>query len=211
MDTLADPRTLDVWSDPAKERIATSATVITFVRTIIAVALGVYAAREHDLGLLIGALAVYWLGDMLDGYVARVRGCETRIGASLDILCDRFCCAVFYVGLIWLEPDLSPAIVLYLAEFMVIDCFLSLAFLAWPVRSPNYFFVIDRTTWLWNWSKPAKAVNSSLFAVLLLVTNEYVGAGPAVTLGVLIATSLLVMKTASLIRLVRIGIPIPPA
>jgi CDP-diacylglycerol--glycerol-3-phosphate 3-phosphatidyltransferase len=211
MDTFADPRALDVWSDAAKERIGTSATVITFVRTVIAVALGVFAAREHDLGLLIGALAVYWVGDMLDGYVARVRGCETRIGASLDILCDRFCCAVFYVGLMWLKPDLSPAIVIYLAEFMVIDCFLSLAFLAWPVRSPNYFFVIDRPTWLWNWSKPAKAVNSSLFAVLLLVTNEYVGAGLAVTLGVLIASSLLVMKTASLIRLVRIGIPIPRA
>ncbi len=210
MDTLADPRTLDVWSDPAKERIGTSATVITFVRTVIAVGLGVYAAREDDLGLLIAALAVYWVGDMLDGYVARVRGCETRTGAALDILCDRFCCAVFYVGLIWLEPDLSPAIVIYLAEFMVIDCFLSLAFLAWPVRSPNYFFVIDRPTWLWNWSKPAKAVNSSLFAVLLLVLNEYVNAETAVTAGTFVASSLLVMKTASLIRLVRIGIPIPP-
>ncbi|HSV40135.1 MAG TPA: CDP-alcohol phosphatidyltransferase family protein [Nocardioidaceae bacterium] len=213
MVTLADPKpgaeALDVWSDPAKERIGTSATVITFVRTVIAVALGVYAAREQDLGLLIAALGVYWVGDMLDGYVARVRGCETRIGAALDILCDRFCCAVFYVGLMWLEPDLSPAIVIYLAEFMVIDCFLSLAFLAWPVRSPNYFYVIDRPTWLWNWSKPAKAVNSSLFAVLLLVVNEYVGAGWAVTLGTLIASSLLVMKCVSLARLVRIGIPIP--
>jgi CDP-diacylglycerol--glycerol-3-phosphate 3-phosphatidyltransferase len=209
MDTLADPRTLDVWSDPASERIGTSATVITFVRTIIAVGLGVFAARENDLGLLIAALAVYWVGDMLDGYVARVRSCETRIGASLDILCDRFCCAVFYIGLMWLEPDLAPAIVIYLAEFMVIDCFLSLAFLAWPVRSPNYFFVIDRPTWLWNWSKPAKAVNSSLFAVLLLVVNEYVGAGAAVAIGTVIATALLVMKCTSLARLVRIGIPIP--
>ena len=60
---------------------------------------------------------------------------------------------------------------IYLAEFMVVDCFLSLAFLAWPVRSPNYFYVIDRPLWLWNWSKPGKAVNSSLFAVLLLVTG----------------------------------------
>jgi len=213
MATLADPKpgaeTLDVWSDPAKERIGTSATIITFVRTALSVALGVYAAREQDLGLLIAALAVYWVGDMLDGFVARVRGCETRIGAALDILCDRFCCAVFYVGLMWLEPDLSLAIVVYLAEFMVIDCFLSLAFLAWPVRSPNYFYVIDRPTWLWNWSKPAKAVNSSLFAVLLLVVNEYVGDGWAVTLGTLIASSLLIMKCASLARLVRIGIPIP--
>ena len=66
---------------------------------------------------------------------------------------------------------------IYLAEFMVVDCFLSLAFLAWPMRSPNYFYVVDRTLWLWNWSKPGKAVNSSLFAVLLLVTGwVWVGA-----------------------------------
>jgi CDP-diacylglycerol--glycerol-3-phosphate 3-phosphatidyltransferase len=202
MDTLADPDTLDVWTNPEAERIGTSATYITFARTIISVALGVYAAMENDRDLLIAALAVYWVGDMLDGYVARIRGCETRIGAALDILCDRFCCAVFYVGLMWFDPDLAPAIIIYLAEFMVIDCFLSLAFLAWPVRSPNYFFVIDRPTWLWNWSKPAKAVNSSLFAVLLLVTGW-------VWLGVIIASALLVMKTASLIRLVRIGLPVP--
>ena len=68
---------------------------------------------------------------------------------------------------------------------MVVDCFLSLAFLAWPVRSPNYFYVIDRPLWLWNWSKPGKAVNSSLFAVLLLVTGW-------VWLGAVIATALLV-------------------
>jgi CDP-diacylglycerol---glycerol-3-phosphate 3-phosphatidyltransferase len=202
MDTLADPQALDVWSDPAKERIGTSATVVTFVRTVIAVTLGAYAAYDGSKELLVAALAVYWVGDMLDGGVARLRRCETRTGAALDILCDRFCAGVFYVGLMWLEPGLAPAIIIYLAEFMVVDCFLSLAFLAWPVRSPNYFFVIDRPTWLWNWSKPAKAVNSSLFAVLLLLTEH-------MWLGVGIATALLVMKSVSLVRLVRIGIPIP--
>ena len=85
---------------------------------------------------------------------------------------------------------------------MVIDCFLSIAFLAWKVRSPNYFFVVDRPIWLWNWSKPAKAVNSSLFAVLLLVTGW-------TWLGVAIASALMVMKIASLVRLTRIGLPIP--
>ncbi|MFT4010587.1 MAG: CDP-alcohol phosphatidyltransferase family protein [Nocardioidaceae bacterium] len=202
MDTFADPATLDVWSDPAQERVGTLATWITFVRTVVSVGLAVAAAYESSRELLIAALAVYWVGDMLDGYVARVLGCETRIGASLDILCDRFCAAAFYIGLMWLDSDLAPAIILYLAEFMVIDCFLSLAFLAWPVRSPNYFFVIDRPTWLWNWSKPAKAVNSSLFAVLLLVTGW-------TWLGVIIAAGLLVLKTVSLVRLVRLGIPIP--
>ena len=40
--------TLDVWADPANERIGTSATVITVVRTVASVALaGVAAARAR--------------------------------------------------------------------------------------------------------------------------------------------------------------------
>ena len=200
--THGDLDSLDVWSDPARERIGTSATVITFVRTIVSVVLAAVAAQQESLPLLVAALVVYWVGDSLDGFVARIRGCETRIGAVLDILSDRFCAAAFYIGLVWLQPEYALPVFIYLAEFMVIDCFLSIAFLAWPVRSPNYFYVIDRPIWLWNWSKPAKAVNSSLFAVLLLLTG-------AVWLGVVIACALLVLKTVSLVRLARIGLPVP--
>jgi CDP-diacylglycerol---glycerol-3-phosphate 3-phosphatidyltransferase len=120
----------------------------------------------------------------------------------LDILCDRFCAASFYLGLMWLHHEFALPVMIYLAEFMVVDCFLSLAFLAWPVRSPNYFYVIDRPIWLWNWSKPGKAVNSSLFAVLLLVTGW-------VWVAVAIAVALLVLKCVSLARLARIGLPVP--
>ena len=202
MDTLADPAELDVWTDVDAERVGTPATVVTGVRTVVAVVLAGMAAAQGSLELLVASLVVYWVGDMLDGFVARLLGCETRIGAALDILCDRFCAAAFYIGLMWLEPDFAPAILIYLAEFMVVDCFLSLAFLAWPIRSPNYFFVVDRPLWLWNWSKPGKAVNSSLFAVLLLVTGW-------VWVGVAIATALLVMKSISLVRLGRLGLPVP--
>lgn len=184
------------------ERLLTGATVITLVRTVAAVVLAAWAAYDDSLTLLVASLVTYWIGDMADGFYARVRGCETRIGAVLDILCDRFNAAAFYVGLAWLQPDLSPAIFVYLAEFMVIDCFLSIAFLAWPVRSPNYFFVIDRPIWLWNWSKPAKAINSALFAVLLLVTGW-------MWVGLVIASALLVLKCVSLARLARIGLPVP--
>jgi CDP-diacylglycerol--glycerol-3-phosphate 3-phosphatidyltransferase len=200
--TVGDLDSLDVWTHPEQERVGTSATVITFVRTVASVVLAGLAARDQSITLLVVALVVYWAGDSLDGFVARIRGCETRIGAVLDILCDRFCAASFYLGLVWLHPDYAVPVFIYLAEFMVVDCFLSLAFLAWPVRSPNYFYVIDRPLWLWNWSKPGKAVNSSLFAVLLLVTGWV---WPAAV----IATALLVMKTVSLVRLGRIGLPVP--
>jgi CDP-diacylglycerol---glycerol-3-phosphate 3-phosphatidyltransferase len=200
--TEGDVASLDVWSDPAQERVGTSATVVTLVRTVASVVLAALAAQHESQTLLVVALVVYWAGDSLDGFIARIRGCETRIGAVLDILSDRFCAAAFYLGLVWLHHDYALPVFIYLAEFMVIDCFLSLAFLAWPVRSPNYFYVVDRQLWLWNWSKPGKAVNSSLFAVLLLVTGW-------VWLGAVIATALLVMKTLSLVRLGRIGLPIP--
>lgn len=200
---LTPHRGLDVWSDPGRERLATSANAVTAVRTLAAAVLAAVAVAQGSLTLLLVSLAVYWGGDILDGVVARVRGCETRVGAVLDIASDRFCAAVFYVGLAWLEPHLVLPVFLYLAEFMVVDTFLTLAFLAWPIRSPNYFFVVDRQIWRWNWSKPAKAVNSSLFAVVLLVTGT-----PWV--GVLVALGLLVVKTASLVVLVGRGLPVPP-
>jgi CDP-diacylglycerol--glycerol-3-phosphate 3-phosphatidyltransferase len=193
---------LDVYADPATERIGTSATVVTAVRTVATVVLAGLAVSEESLTLLVASLVVYWVGDMLDGFVARVQRCETRIGAVLDILCDRLSAAVFYLGLAWLQPEHVLPIMIYLAEFMVVDCFLSLAFLAWPIRSPNYFHVVDRTIWLWNWSKPAKAANSAIFAVILLVTGQ-----PMV--GLVVATALLALKCASLRRLARVGLPVP--
>ena len=194
--------TRETAADASAERLWTSATVVTFVRTVVSVALAAWAAYDGDLTLLVVALVVYWIGDMLDGFVARVRDEETRIGAVMDIFCDRFCAAAFYIGLAWLEPHLSPAIFVYLAEFMVIDCFISIAFLAWPIRSPNYFYEIDRRIWLWNWSKPGKATNSALFAVLLLVTGW-------MWLGLAIAIALLVLKCVSLGWLMRLRLPVP--
>ncbi len=191
-----------VWADALDERFTTVANGVTAVRTVAAVVLAGVAAHEHSLRWLLASLVVYWLGDMLDGFVARQLGCETRTGAALDILCDRLCAAAFYLGVMWLEPSYAPAVLVYLGQFMVLDCFLSLAFLAWPLRSPNYFYVVDRPLWLWNWSKPGKAANSSLFAVLLLATGW-------VWLGVAIALTLTALKTASLVRLGRLGLPVP--
>ena len=191
-----------ILADPARERLNTPATLVTLVRTVASVALAATAAREESLTLLVVALVVHWVGDSLDGLVARLLDCETRTGAVADILCDRLCVAGFYVGLAWLEPHLAPAIFVYLAMFMVVDCFLSLSFLAWPITSPNYFYVVDRGLWLRNWSHPAKAVNSGLFAILLLVTGS-------LWLGLAAAGALLVAKCWSVASLLHLGLPIP--
>jgi CDP-diacylglycerol--glycerol-3-phosphate 3-phosphatidyltransferase len=191
-----------IRADRARERLMTSATVVTGVRTMGSVTLAALAASQHSEILLVVALAVYWVGDTLDGIVARALDCETRIGAVLDILCDRFCCGAFYLGLAWLDPHLAAPVFVYLAEFTVVDFFISLAFLAWPISSPNYFYVVDRLLFRWNWSKPGKALNSALFAVVLMLTHS-------AALGVAIALALLVVKALSFRRLLRIGLPIP--
>ncbi len=184
------------------ERLLTPATVVTVVRTVASLGTSLLAAAEGSLRLLVVALVVYWVGDILDGAVARWRGCETRIGAVLDILSDRLNCAGFYFGVCWIEPSAALPVGIYLLSFMVVDTFLSLAFLAWPIRSPNYFYAVDERIWRWNWSKPAKAVNSALFAVFLLVDGLW-------WVALAMAVALLVLKTVSLSWLVRLGLPVP--
>lgn len=191
-----------IHADPSMERLFTSATVITFVRTLISLGFALTAVRQESLTLLVIGLVVYWVGDTLDGEVARWRNCETRIGAVIDMLCDRLNCAGFYLGLAWLQPIMAIPVSVYLFEFMVIDMFLSMAFLAWPIRSPNYFYAVDHRIWVWNWSRPGKAANSGLFAVLLLVTGWW-------WLGLIIALGLLALKCVSLRWMLQLGIPLP--
>ena len=191
-----------VHADPGTERLLTGATVITAVRTVASLACCLAAVADGSRTLLVAGLAVYWVGDIVDGAWARLRDCETRTGAVVDLLCDRLNCAAFYVGLAWLEPVMAIPVSVYLLEFMVVDAFLSMAFLAWPIRSPNYFYAVDRRIWLWNWSKPAKAANSAVFAVLLLVTGWW-------ELGLAVAVALLVLKCVSLRWLLQLGLPVP--
>ena len=191
-----------IYADPGAERLLTGATVITAIRTVASLALSLAAVVEGSRLLLVLGLAVYWIGDMAEGAWARLRACATGTGAVGELLCDGLNCAPFCRGLAWLDPVMAIPVGIYLLEFMVVDAYLSLAFLAWPVRSPNYFYAVDRRIWRWNWSKPAKAVNSALFAVLLLVTGWW-------ELGVLIATALLVLKCVSLRWLLQLGLPVP--
>ncbi|QYJ04622.1 CDP-alcohol phosphatidyltransferase family protein [Nocardioides panacisoli] len=201
-----------IYADAAAERLATGATVITFVRTLATLALTAWAAYDASLAFLVAGLVVYWVGDTLDGAWARRFDCETRMGGTIDMICDRLSCGAFYVGLAWLQP--APflgeepmtlvwiPVAVYLFEFMVVDMYLSLAFLAWPIRSPNYFYVVDRRIYAWNWSRLGKAANSGLFAVLLLVTGW-------VWVALAIAIALLVLKCVSLKWLLDLGLPVP--
>ncbi len=154
---------------PATCRIDTVPNIVTAVRTVAAVVLGITALVQRSSELLVAAYATYWIGDMLDGWSARLLSQETRIGAVLDIISDRACTSVLAGAFLVLRPDAAVPMAVFLLQFMVLDCVLSLAFLSWPIKSPNDFHLVDRPVYRLNWSMPAKALNTSAVIVAMLL------------------------------------------
>lgn len=134
---------------------------ITAIRTVAAVAVGIAALVSESVALMAVSYGIYWMGDVLDGWAARRLGQETRAGAVFDIVSDRACTAVLCVGLVSLVPDVAVVAGVFLLSFLVLDTMLSLAFLCWPVLSPNYFHLVDRRVWALNWSPVAKVANTA--------------------------------------------------
>ncbi len=154
------------------EDLRTWANGITLLRAAVGLALFAVAAIERSLAWNLAGLAVYWGLDVLDGFLARQLNQETRFGAQLDILSDRFLVAFFYLNYLALHPELALPIALFLFEFMILDHYLSNQFLRWPILSPNYFYLVDRTIWRLNWSPPGKFFNSGVVTILLLATGS---------------------------------------
>jgi CDP-diacylglycerol--glycerol-3-phosphate 3-phosphatidyltransferase len=145
---------------------------------------------------LLGAgLLLHFVGDVLDGQLARRLGLETRSGAVLDILSDRLAVSLFYAGYLGLHPGWALPISLFLLQFLVVDQYLSLAFLLFPpLTSPNYFHLIDRPIYRANWTWWSKAANTGTVTVLLAVLRA---PGPATAA----AVALVGIKAWSLWRL----------
>lgn len=175
------------------ETLLTLASAVTVVRTLACVLLAMAGIAQASGGFLGAALVVHWIGDVADGAIARWRDEETLTGAVLDICADRLCVAVVYLGFVTLHPEFLLALAVYLVEFMVVDAVLSLAFLRWPISSPNYFARVDRLIWRWNWWPPAKVVNSAVPALLCVWFGV-----PGLALAA--AGALLLLKTVCLVR-----------
>lgn len=182
--TRYGPGCLRTWPD-----------LVTLVRTVLAVATGAVGVARGDLGLIAVAYAVYWVGDMADGWLARRIGQETRAGAVLDIVCDRACTSLLCVGLLAQLPPVLPVAVVFLLSFMALDTMLSLAFLCWPILGPNYFGQVDRLVYSLNWSPPAKALNTAA-VVLLVVAGRYDAA-------LAVACAVVLLKVWSAVRVGR--------
>lgn len=149
---------------------------VSVARTVGSVAVGVWAITAQSLVLLVIAYGIYWAGDMLDGYLARRLQQETRPGAVLDIVCDRACSAVCACCILLLAPQTWPAILAFLLSFLMVDTMLSLSFLYWDLKSPNYFGSVDLGVWRLNWSPPAKALNTAGLMLALYLHAFWAGA-----------------------------------
>lgn len=179
------PGSLHTWPD-----------LVTLVRTVLAVGIGAVGVAHADLALIAVAYAVYWVGDMADGWLARRIGQETRAGAVLDIVCDRACTSLLCVGLLAGLPGILPVAVVFLLSFMMLDTMLSLAFLCWPLLGPNYFARVHEGVYRLNWSPPAKALNTAA-VVLLVVAGLYPAA-------LLVASLVVVLKVWSALQVGRL-------
>lgn len=156
--------------------------LVTLLRTTATVVLGGYAIAEHELRISALAYAVYWLGDILDGWLARRLDQETRLGAVLDIISDRACTALLCAGLLAQLPGAWVLAVAFLLSFAVLDTMLSLAFLCWPILGPNDFHLVDRTVWRLNWSPTAKAANTA--GVVVAIALGWFAVGLVVVIAV---------------------------
>jgi CDP-diacylglycerol--glycerol-3-phosphate 3-phosphatidyltransferase len=188
--------------DVGAENVLTLASAISLLRTAACLGLVLVSVDTGRVALLFLGLAVHCAGDMADGFVARRWSRETRAGAVLDIVCDRLCISVYYVSYGHVHHEMLVPIGLFLFSFMVLDSQLSLAFLNWPLRSLNYFSLVDRTLYRWNWSPVGKGLNSGALVVLMVTTRS---AAACSTL----ALAICVVKVASLVRLYRAGVPSP--
>jgi phosphatidylglycerophosphate synthase len=191
------------------EPVTTAANVVTLVRTVAAVAIAVTALTQESLTLVAVGYGVYWVGDILDGTVARLRHEETRHGGVFDVVSDRACTSLLAAGFIVVRPESAVPLGVFLVQFMVLDCVLTLAFLHWPIVSPNYFYVVDRRVWLLNWSQPAKAANTA--AVVLCLVLGWIVVATVVAVAVVVVKLWSLREVARLIeRKAAVGGPGAP-
>lgn len=181
--------------------LGTWPNLTTLVRTVLAVGLGAAAVARADVALLAAAYAVYWVGDVADGWLARRLGQETRVGAVFDIVGDRACTVLLCGGLVAARPDAWLVAGVFLVSFAVVDTMLSLSFLHWDLLGPNDFHLVDRTVWLLNWSPLAKTLNTAGVVGLILLGAYSAALGLAVA--VLAVKVVSVARVASLLAPIR--------
>lgn len=179
---------------------ATAPNAVTALRTVGTVACWSLAIISGDESWLLAALLCYWIGDILDGLIARLIHSETRTGAVLDVLADRLSVCLVVSTYATTHPEAVLPAAIFLLQFVVLDAYLTLSFARWSLLSANYFALVDPTVYRWNWSPPAKAANTAAVVVVALLTGSMTAAGAG-------AAAVCAVKGASALRLKKLHTP----
>ncbi|MGH3972867.1 MAG: CDP-alcohol phosphatidyltransferase family protein [Pseudonocardiaceae bacterium] len=183
-----------------EEQWGTAPTAVTAMRTVATVIAWAVAVTTGSDGWLLTALLCYWIGDIADGFLARLTHRETRTGAVVDVLADRLSICLIVASYVTAHPAAAPPAVVFLMQFVVLDAYLTLVFTRWSLLSPNYFDLVDATVYRLNWSPLAKATNTGAVVLVWLVTESPMAA-------TVIAAAVLGVKLFSMVRVARLPMP----
>lgn len=172
-------------------------TAVRTIATVVAVAVAVATGSDR---WLLAALSCYWVGDIVDGLLARITRRETRTGAVLDVLADRLSVCLVVSTYVGANPAAVVPAAVFLGQFVVLDAYLTLAFARWSLLSPNYFGLVDATVYRLNWSAPAKVTNTGAVVLVWLLTGSTLAATA-------LAAAVLGVKSYSALRLTRLPVP----
>lgn len=181
------------------QSLFSEANIITLLRLGGSLVFFVLAIVRQSPTLNFIGLGIHWLGDLADGICARKARQETILGAEIDIIADRVEVLFFYVNFLHFHPGLWLPAAIYILDFAFIDFYLSYQFLKYDIISPNYFYKVDRTVYVWNYSPAGKFANSTVVTLVLIFLPALWPAAAIFALG------LVGVKAYSVRRLFRMG------
>jgi CDP-diacylglycerol--glycerol-3-phosphate 3-phosphatidyltransferase len=149
------------------------ANILTLLRLVLSLSFFILAVLKMNPTYNFIGMAIHLLGDYIDGLVARVFKQETILGAEIDIIADRVEALFFYVNFLYFRPDLFIPVAIYIIDYSFIDFYLSNQFLKYDIISPNYFYKVDRTVYLLNYSPLGKFSNSTVVVLMLIIIPQF--------------------------------------
>ena len=142
--------------------------ILTLIRLVLSLSFFILAIIKRNPTYNFIGLGIHWFGDVLDGVYARKFKQETILGAEIDIIADRVEILFFYVNFLYFRPQLFLPAAIYLVDFAFVDFYLSYQFLKYDIISPNYFYKVDKTVYLLNYSPVGKFCNSAVVTLILI-------------------------------------------
>ena len=162
----------------ARSERLTLATATTATRTSITVILcaisGVYGRTRPGFWILLVAILIFWIGDGLDGAIARWGDHETIFGAFADVVGDRL--SVIAICLTAMAAGQNGLLLAVFAlHYVSLDLASTTLFVRFRLVSPNYFYLVHTRLFQINWTRPAKVASQiPLVAALVGLSSTIV-------------------------------------